>query len=40
MPQKEVSIQSKGGKTVLKKYGKKHFKELAEKRWKNAKKEN
>ena len=34
----EPSIQSKGGKAVVKKYGKDHMKKLVEKRWKNAKK--
>lgn len=34
----EPSIQSKGGKAVVKKYGKGHMKSLVEKRWKNAKK--
>lgn len=33
-----ASIQSKGGKAVVKKYGKGHMKSLIEKRWKNAKK--
>lgn len=32
------TIQSKGGKAVVKKYGKGHMKSLVEKRWKNAKK--
>ena len=32
------SIQSKGGKAVVKKYGKDHMRKLALKRWKNAKK--
>lgn len=27
-----------GGKATFKKYGKKHYKEMGEKRWKNAKK--
>lgn len=31
------TIQSKGGKAVVKKYGKDHMKKLVEKRWKNAK---
>lgn len=36
---KEVpTIQSKGGKAVVKKYGKDHMRKLVEKRWKNAKK--
>ena len=34
----EPSIQSKGGKAVVKKYGKDHMRKLVEKRWKNAKK--
>lgn len=33
-----TSIQSKGGKAVVKKYGKDYMKKLVEKRWKNAKK--
>ena len=37
-PTKTPSIQSKGGKAVVKKYGKDHMKKLVEKRWKNAKK--
>lgn len=32
------TIQSKGGKAVVKKYGKGHMKALVEKRWKNHKK--
>lgn len=32
------TIQSKGGKAVIKKYGKDHMRKLVEKRWKNAKK--
>lgn len=32
------SIQSKGGKAVVKKYGKDHMRKLVQKRWKNAKK--
>lgn len=32
------TIQSKGGKAVVKKYGKDHMRKLVEKRWKNAKK--
>jgi len=35
---KPVTIQSKGGKAVVKKYGKDHMRKLVEKRWKNAKK--
>ena len=33
-----ATIQSKGGKAVVKKYGKDHMRKLVEKRWKNAKK--
>lgn len=35
---KSATIQSKGGKAVVKKYGKDHMRKLVEKRWKNAKK--
>ena len=31
------TIGKKGGKATLKKYGKQHFKKLAEKRWKKKK---
>jgi len=34
------SIQSKGGKAVVKKYGKDHMRKLVQKRWNNAKKPN
>lgn len=37
-PKPTATIQSKGGKAVVKKYGKDHMKKLVEKRWKNAKK--
>lgn len=37
-PKPVETIQSKGGKAVVKKYGKGHMKSLIEKRWKNAKK--
>lgn len=32
------TIQSRGGKAVVKKYGKDHMRKLVQKRWKNAKK--
>lgn len=38
-PKKEApTIQSKGGKAVVKKYGKDHMRKLVQKRWNNAKK--
>lgn len=33
-----ATIQSKGGKAVVKKYGKDHMRKLVQKRWNNAKK--
>jgi len=35
----QPTIQSMGGKAVVKKYGKNHMRSLVEKRWKNAKKQ-
>lgn len=35
---KPTTMQSKGGKAVVKKYGKDHMRKLVQKRWNNAKK--
>lgn len=38
MAKEKETMQSKGGKATLKKHGKKHFRDLARKRWAKNKK--